>query len=370
MTKGQDLGPQARAVLEVIAADPFVSQSEIARRLSLARSTVAAHIVSLVHKGHLLGRAYVLPKSASIVALGGSTVDRKYRASEPVTLETSNPVTGRQSFGGVARNVCENLARLHVGVSLLSCVGDDDPGRSLIETLRLAGVDTSGIRLHPELATAEYFALIDTDGALRVGAADMGIFETLTPGFLDAAWPRVASASWVFADCNPTADLLAELVSRRKGARFKLAVDAVSTTKVRRLPADLAGVDLLFLNEDEARAYLGRPALPAEDAAAALRQRGAECVVVSLGSRGALMANAEGIDLCRAYPARQVDATGAGDALIAGMLSSLLSGHEQATALRSGCLLASLTVSSDASVHQELSPAFFKQALAANDIRS
>lgn len=370
MMSAQELGPQAHAVLEAITADPFVSQSEIARRLGLARSTVAAHVVALRQKGYILGRAYVLPNAPGIVALGGATVDRKYQASQQVILETSNPMTGRRSFGGVARNVCENLARLGVNAGLISFVGDDDAGRSLVDGLQGSGAVTSGIRRHPQLSTAEYLAVIDADGALVVGAADMAIFEAFTPAFLASVWSRLAAASWVFADCNPTTELLHELVSRRHPAGFKLAIDAVSTTKVRRLPADLRGVDLLFLNEDEARAYLDRPSLAAEDAAVALQRRGVGCVVLSLGARGVLMANADGIAEYPAIPARCVDVTGAGDALIAGMLSGLVSGNNHAQALRSGCLLAALTVESDASVHQELSPEFFKNAMAGIDARS
>ena len=69
-----DLGQQERAVLAAIAANPFVSQQDIARALGLARSTVAAHVVALVQKGHILGRGYVLPEGRRIVCIGGATV--------------------------------------------------------------------------------------------------------------------------------------------------------------------------------------------------------------------------------------------------------------------------------------------------------
>lgn len=351
-------------MLEAIAADPFVSQSEIARRLGLARSTVASHVASLGQKGYILGRAYVLREDSRVVALGGATVDRKYQARRTIELATSNPVTGRQTFGGVARNVCENLARLGISSSLVSFVGDDAAGHSLVENLQKAGADITGVRRHPRLATAEYLAIIDVDGAMLVGAADMGIFDAFTPAFLDSIWPNLAAASWVFADCNPTTEMLHALIARRRLARFKLALDAVSTTKVLRLPTDLNGVDLLFLNEDEARAYLEQPSMAAEDAAPAIRERGVECVVVTRGSQGVVMADADGVAACPAIPAKLIDPTGAGDALIAGTLSSLLAGTSHAQALRSGCRLAALTVECDASVHQQLSPDFFAEAMA------
>ncbi|MES0033817.1 winged helix-turn-helix transcriptional regulator [Mesorhizobium sp. M0046] len=51
-----DLGAQEQAVLDLIAANPFAGQQDIATVLGIARSTVAAHIVQLVNKGYILGR--------------------------------------------------------------------------------------------------------------------------------------------------------------------------------------------------------------------------------------------------------------------------------------------------------------------------
>ena len=48
----------------------------------------------------------------SVICIGGAAVDRKYRAVEALTPATSNPASGTTSFGGVARNVAENLANL------------------------------------------------------------------------------------------------------------------------------------------------------------------------------------------------------------------------------------------------------------------
>src|SRR5690606_7426466 len=183
----------------------------------------------------------------------------------------------------------------------------------------------------------------NADSSLVVGLADMGIFDSFDIPVLESAWPNIAAANWVFCDCNPTSDFLHHLIARRHSARFKLAIDAVSSPKVQRLPERLEGVDLLFLNMDEAVAYLGTKDLSPEEAVLALRERGAGEVVLTLGSRGALAGSGEGVVLCKAVPCEPVDVTGAGDALIAGTLFSLLSGEKLAGAVRTGCLLAALT---------------------------
>src|SRR5258708_3420694 len=224
-----DLGDQERAVLAAVASNPFCGQQEIATALGLARSTVAAHITQLARKGYILGRAYVLPEANRIACLGGASIDRKYLAHGKLRLGTSNPVQGRRSFGGVARNVAENLARLGVRASLATMVGDDENGRALVRHLQDQGVDTAGVMSAGNRSTAEYAALLGPEHDLFIGIADMDIFDAITVADLERLWPHLASAARGFADCNLPAPVLTALLARRPGARFQPAVDTEAT---------------------------------------------------------------------------------------------------------------------------------------------
>jgi pseudouridine kinase len=359
-----DLGSQEISVLKIIRDNPFAGQQEIAAALGLARSTVAAHVSQLVQKGYVLGRGYLLPEPKRAVLIGGAVFDRKYRAREPVVMETSNPVDSTRSFGGVARNVAENLALLGTPTSFVSLVGEDETGVSILAHLRERGVDVSQVVTTRERQTAEYAAILDPKGDLVMGIADMGIFDLLRPDHIDRAWAHLASASLVFADCNLPADTLAYLVSRRQGARFQLAVDAVSTHKVGRLPEDLTGLDLLFMNIDEANSRLGRSGHTslddAADAALRLAGQGAGNVVVTMGARGMAVAAESDVRTFAAVAANAIDMTGAGDAMIAGALHGLLAEQDVYEAARLGSLLGALTTETSASVHPELSQHFLQ----------
>ena len=359
-----DLGPQETAVLDIIKENPFAGQQEIATLLGLARSTVAAHIVQLMQKGYILGRGYVMPAGSRAVCIGGAVLDRKYRARQPLVFETSNPVDGVRSLGGVARNVAENLALLGADVSFVSIVGEDEAGRAILKHMRERGIDVSQVITSTERPTAEYAAILDPHGELVLGIADMSIFDLFAPHHLDRAWPHLAAATWVFCDCNVPAETLSALIAKRRGARFKLAIDAVSTPKAVRLPQDLAGIDLLFMNIDEANTILKRSGAEtiddARDAALKLQAAGAREAVVTMGARGIAVAGTDGTQTFPAVHARPVDITGAGDAMIAGTLHSILSGEDIYTAARTGALLGTLTTESAASVHTELSERFLQ----------
>ena len=150
-------------------------------------------------------------------------------------------------------------------------------------------------------------------------------------------------------------------LSRRKA--LTLAIDAVSTPKVMRLAADLSGIGLLFLNLDEARALLDQSDASPEAAAAALLERGAERIVLTLGDKGLVAADGAGIRRIGSLSAQIVDATGAGDALIAATLVGLMGGHDLHEAARLGTAAAALTVESGASVRPDLSLALLETTL-------
>src|SRR5205085_2988799 len=93
------------------------------------------------------------------------------------------------SPGGAARSVAENLARLGHRPTLVSVIGDDTVGTSLVTGVRAAGVDARGVRTVPSDPTAEYLAILAPDGELVLGVAVMAVLDALAEADVDEAWP-------------------------------------------------------------------------------------------------------------------------------------------------------------------------------------
>jgi len=293
-----------------------------------------------------------------VVCVGNAALDRTYALKGPAHLATSNPAILRPSFGGVARNVAENLGRLGVAVALVTQVGDDAGGRALRDDCAKNGVDVSGVIVTSAHPTAEYVAIVDPAGELVIGASTTAAIDALSVALLGAAFDEDARTAWTFADCTLPGPVLAALLEDRRAGGPPLAIDAVSIAKTERLPSDLRGLDLLFLNEDEARALLGAGAPDdAADLARAVRQRGATAVVLTRGARGTIVAEGSATTEIAVVPATPIDVTGAGDALIAGTLFGLLRGDELADAVRTGTRMAKLTIESPATVSRTLTRA-------------
>jgi pseudouridine kinase len=300
-----------------------------------------------------------------VVCFGGAVLDRTYQVSGSPIAETSNPATAMSSFGGVARNVAETLARLGRVMGFVSAVGDDEAGRSIVAQLTALGVDMSDCVIAQNASTAEYAAILDGDGALHMGLAAMDVFEVLTPHVVATLAPVLSNTQWVFADTNPPAETLAALIGSKPGFKqgFKLAVDTVSVTKARRLPSDLNGVDVLFTNQDEACAMIGDHDHRHDPVSCAktLQDRGAQNVLLTLGRDGHLIAHGEQITHVAACAEHIANVTGAGDALIAGTLHGLLNTLPLVAASKMGAELAALTLAVPSAVVPNLTSDFLLQ---------
>lgn len=197
-------GSSKDRILALIQEDPFVSQQELAQRLGITRSAVASHIAQLVRDRRLLGRAYVLPGTEPILVVGGANLDRIAKGLGPVVPGTSNPASLQESYGGVARNLAENLARLGLPVRLLTAVGDDAAGTALLRHAQELGIDTAGTLRAMGCPTGTYTALLEPEGELVVAMADMGVLERLTvPALLQrrSHWAGTGSGCWT-ATCG------------------------------------------------------------------------------------------------------------------------------------------------------------------------
>jgi pseudouridine kinase len=291
-----------------------------------------------------------------ILCIGGAIIDRKYELHGPLVHGSSNPGHGVVTHGGVARNIAENLARLGVSVGLAAALGHDEKGKAILATLLERGVDTSPMIIMPDHPTGEYIAILEAgtrELALAVVAMDDA--EQSLAAALPSVLQNVNGARWVFADGNLPKHAMQHVINAAREQDFLLAVDAVSVVKAMRLPERHEGIDILFLNADEAAAILHADPSSPLGLAKALAARGAQQVVVTAGSAGAFFVDAHGAGHVLALKADVADVTGAGDCLVAATLWRLSCGDVLHDALRWGVLAAGLTVESTKSVRPDLS---------------
>lgn len=344
---------------ELIRANPFISQQDLAVQLRLSRSAVAGYIAGLIRDRRLLGRAYVLPDNRPIVCLGAANLDRKLRSNATLKMGTSNPARQDESFGGVARNIAENLARLATPVSLITVIGDDSSGKALLAHAEAAGIDTRGTLRLQGICTGTYTAVLDDHGEMMLALADMALYDALTPEFLATRQPQRMVGALTVADMNLPHDTLRNLLEDAARDAIPLVIVAVSQPKMARLPQDLTGLRLLILNQGELETRIGKPLKTEAELLAACRTiqaQGAQDVIVTRGGTGVIYTTPTGIEHLEAPDAHIVDVTGAGDAFSAAVCWSLFHGSEDLSlACRRGLRLSAMTLECEETVCPYLS---------------
>lgn len=284
-------------------------------------------------------------------------VGRPHRSLVP---GSSAPGEVRRCPGGVARNVAENLARLGSQVVLITTVGDDPAGAEILAQAAEAGIDTRLAATVPGGRTGFYLAVLDDLGSLHVALDDMGLTQALGPDRIRQAKPTLQEAHAIFMDGNVPGASVEEVIRIAKAAGVPVAADPTSVALAPRWKPHLEDLWLITPNEAEAEALCPHPVPHADreqalDAARHLVTEGVEIALVTMAEFGVGYASPETSGHVPAVQTDIVDPTGAGDALSAAVIFSLLSGIPLDESVRLGASAASLTLRTPGSVVGDLS---------------
>jgi len=247
--------------------------------------------------------------------------------------------------GGLVCNTGIGLVRLGLSVAAASVVGDDAWGGIVRRGLASAGIDAAAIEVSNGLATSTTAVLIDPSGE-RSFAHHVGACGAIDLSYVRRHLPALARAEWVILGyagllpaLEPDLGAAAEAL-RGAGCRVVLETGGGGGRLADVGPA-LPWVDLYLPSFAEAAAQTG--CSEPRDIVDRFRVLGARGIVgVKLGTRGTLLSPAPGdlLDIpCLQAPGPVVDTTGAGDALLAGLVAGLVRGMSP----RESCLLGAAT---------------------------
>lgn len=293
------------------------------------------------------------------VVIGGANTDYKCQTSTRPVPATSNPGHVRTSLGGVGRNVAENLARLGVTTALVTAIGADVEGDRLIAETEDAGVDLRHV-IPTRHHTGSYTAVLDDIGDLIIAVSAMDAMDDVSREMVDARRALVANARIVVLDCNVPEAALLRAAELARASEVPVIVDPVSVPKSQSISSLLSAripLHTITPNLDELRELTGCAESSRADlcsATAQLHSAGVQNVWVSLGAKGSFLSSMAGdeqrVEMIAACPATLVDATGAGDAMLAGYALGLLRNMDPFTAARYGRAAAAITIESDRTV--------------------
>lgn len=277
-----------------------------------------------------------MTKRPDILCIGAMLWDVIGRASRRMASGADVPGRIHHVPGGVALNVAVALARWRVSSAVLSAVGRDPEGESLVAEAGRLGVLTAWLNRDTGLPTDCYMAIEDSEG-LIAAIADAHSLERAGESILAPLDNDLAGwAGPVVLDGNLTEDLLAAIARDRRLEQADLRVVPASPGKAERLePLIATRRGCFYLNRLEAEILAGRACPNAASAAEAVVARGAARVLVTDGPNPAAEAIANGPTISVTPPrVNLARVTGAGDCFLAAHLAAELNQQPREAALR------------------------------------
>ncbi|CAL2033107.1 unnamed protein product [Caenorhabditis brenneri] len=283
-----------------------------------------------------------------IVVFGSIVQDLvSYTDRFPRPGESVRGNTFKSGSGGKGANQAVAAARLGANVAMIGMVGEDMFGDSNIKDLKENGVDTNCIGRTNKTHTATALITVNKE-------AENCIVVTL--GANMEMSPKIAETNSSIIENSKIVMCQGEIDEKGNRKAFEIARKNGVTTFLNPAPGDanmdksiLDLVDVICTNENEAEFITGIPQNNVEDAEKAARamvEMGPKYAIITLGSKGVLLASkgVENIDHIEVKKVEAIDTTGAGDCFCGSLAAHLVAGHSMSSSIRSAANIASLSV--------------------------
>ncbi|MCU1478456.1 MAG: ribokinaselike protein [Subtercola sp.] len=290
---------------------------------------------------------------ASIVTLGEAMMTFSVAGVTPLRHGSTASV----SMSGSEATVAIGARRLGHEAVWISRLGSDEPGEMVRSRMLGEGVavyadrasEPTGLMLkeHPRAHArrVQYY---------RAGSAAAGITANDLPVNVIENADILHSSGITAALGESAAATLIEAIRRARASKTLVSFDVNHRSKLwsaeqaraTMLPL-LSSIDVLFASHDEAQLLLESASDDPVALGTELRRLGPSGVVITRGAHGAWLVDDSGAFFAEPVATTEIDPFGAGDAFVAGYLSTLLDGGCPARALARASLAASLAVSSE-----------------------
>ena len=253
--------------------------------------------------------------SAAIVVIGSSNMDLVVKSHKiPIVGET---LTGSDFFmtpGGKGANQAVAAAKLGANVIFVARLGKDVFAEKSLENFKSVNINTKHIAQLEGVPSGVAIIAIDDNGK-NIIIVVPGANGELMPTDVEKASADIALADVVVCQL----EIPIETVERAAAIAAQNKVLFILDPAPAKPLSDklLSMVDIIKPNETEAQTITGIKVIDVDSASKAadwLLAKGVKNVIITLGEKGALLANKNGKETIASRKVKAIDSTAAGDA--------------------------------------------------------
>ena len=253
-----------------------------------------------------------------IAVIGSNMVDLvTYVTRMPVAGETIEAPSFEMGHGGKGANQAVAAAKLGASVMMVTKVGDDMFADNTIRNLASFGVDTKYVTRVKGRSSGVAPIMVEPSGENSILIVK-GANNDLSPADIEAAAEDLKGCDLILLQLEVPLETVYAAIAfgKRHGVKTLLnpapAVPELDPERIR-------DASFLVPNETELAILTGMPVATEaeiETAARSLMAKGIGTIIVTMGSRGALLLTADAARRIAPVRVTPVDTTGAGDAFV------------------------------------------------------
>ncbi len=270
-----------------------------------------------------------------IVVIGSSNVDLIMKMNHlPEKGETVTDADFMQVYGGKGANQAVAAARAGGEVTFISCVGDDAYTPQMIKNYEEDGIDTSFVFIEQNKSSGHALIMIGNEGDNYISVAPEANYM-LTPEKIDRALPAIEEAAMIIMQYEIPEKTIQHVIDMANQNNIPVLWNFAPARAFDL--SYIPKVNTLVVNETEAGFLAGIPIESEEDAEVAARkllQRGVEMLILTLGSKGAILLSKTERLVIPAFKVSALDTTAAGDTFCGSFAVGLVQGKSKEEALR------------------------------------
>jgi ribokinase len=278
-----------------------------------------------------------------VISVGSATLDIFVKSSQFKVVENKGFPSGlalceayggkievedvHMASGGGATNTAVSFARKGLKVACIAEMGKDLAARTILHDLEEEGVDTSMMVQEVDEATAVSVIMIAPEGGRSIvtcrGAAAMLEIKDIYWNALETKWLYITSL-------GGRMELLKKLVEFANEKRIKVAMNpgVKELQEVKRLREICCQVEVLIMNMEESKHYLGDENLSEAEVGDRLKSEGGSITLITNGDKGAQVVIEDKVCDVEAAIGPVIEATGAGDAFGSGFVAGQILGYD------------------------------------------
>ncbi|MEL6941058.1 MAG: ribokinase [Bacteroidota bacterium] len=256
-----------------------------------------------------------------VVVIGSTNIDMVMNLkSLPKPGETIGNGSFQIHHGGKGANQAVGAARSGAEVTFISSIGKDDFSDGLIAGFEKDGIRTDFISVLDDIPTGTALIMVDEKAENCIGVAPEANGK-LSPVHINKARTAIQASDYVLLQLEVPKETVEYTIHFTARMNKKIILNPAPASK---LSDDIyQQLNILVLNESEAQFLAGANLENEKQIAAYFLKKGVKNVILTLGAKGAFIANAEIAKHIPAFKVKAVDTTAAGD-VFCGALSAAL----------------------------------------------